>query len=137
MSDLISALLSYFSYKFVLYAFIVGALVSLCASLLGVSLVLRRCSMIGDGLSHVSFGALAIAAVLGFAPLVFSIPIVIVAAVILIKVSQSKKISGDSAIAMISSASLALGVIVISLTKGMNTMPEICTKIYENKILVE
>ena len=121
MSDLISALLSYFSYKFVLYAFIVGALVSLCASLLGVSLVLKRCSMIGDGLSHVSFGALAIAAVLGFAPLVFSIPIVIVAAVILIKGSQSKKISGDSAIAMISSASLALGVIVISLTKGMNT----------------
>ena len=71
-----SLLLEMFSYPFVVRAFVVGILVSLCAALLGVSLVLKRCSMIGDGLSHVSFGALAIALACGFAPLMFSIPFV-------------------------------------------------------------
>lgn len=121
MLDMFSTLASYFSYKFVICAFIVGALVSLCASLLGVSLVLRRCSMIGDGLSHVAFGALAIAAVLGFAPLAFSLPVVVVSAILLLRISESSRISGDAAIAMISSGALAIGVIAISLTTGMNT----------------
>lgn len=121
MLDMFSTLVSYFSYKFIINAFIVGGLVSLCASLLGVSLVLRRCSMIGDGLSHVAFGSLALATVLGFAPLAFSIPVVIIAAILLLRVSENSRISGDAAIAMISSGALALGVIAISLTTGMNT----------------
>ena len=112
---------TYFSYKFVICAFIVGGLISLCASLLGVSLVLRRCSMIGDGLSHVAFGALALSAVLGIAPLAFSIPVVIIAAVLLLRVGENNKIGGEASIAMISSAALAFGVIAISLGGGMNT----------------
>lgn len=114
-------LIGFFSYKFIVYAFIVGALVSLCSSLLGVTLVLRRFSMIGDGLSHVAFGALSIAAVLGFAPLQFSIPVVILAAFLLLKVGENNRIGGDAAIAMISTVSLSIGVIVISMTTGMNT----------------
>ena len=82
MNDIFSSLGMYFSYKFVIFAFIVGVLVSLCASLLGVTLVLRRCSMIGDGLSHVAFGALAVATVLGAAPLAFSLPAVVIAAIL-------------------------------------------------------
>lgn len=121
MTGLFSELLSYLSYDFVIYAFIVGCLVSLCASLLGVSLVLRRCSMIGDGLSHVSFGALAIATVLGTEPLAFSIPIVVISAVILLRVSENSRIGGDASIAMISGASLAIGIIAISLSSGINT----------------
>ncbi|MBE6538342.1 MAG: metal ABC transporter permease [Ruminococcaceae bacterium] len=121
MSNIFSTLAQYFSYKFVLSALIVGALVSLCASLLGVTLVLRRRSMIGDGLSHVAFGALALATVLGFAPLAFSLPVVIIAAVLLLRVSENSRMGGDAAIAVISTTSVAVGVIAISLTSGMNT----------------
>ena len=109
------------SYHFMTRALIVGILVSLCASLLGVSLVLKRYSMIGDGLSHVGFGALAIAAALNIAPLVVAVPVVIVAAFFLLRISQNSKIKGDAAIALISSSALAIGVIVISATTGMNT----------------
>ena len=121
ITEIFSELASYFSYKFVVSAFIVGGLVSLCASLLGVSLVLRRCSMIGDGLSHVAFGALALATVLGAAPMAFSLPIVVIAAVLLLRVSENSSVGGDASIAMISGTSLAIGVIAISLTTGMNT----------------
>ena len=113
-------LLRYLSYEFVRNALIVGCLVALCSSVLGVSLVLRRYSMIGDGLSHVAFGAIAVATVIGIAPLAFSVPVVILAAVLLLRISDSSRISGDSAIAMISSGALALGVIVISLSGGVN-----------------
>ena len=109
------------SYPFLSRAIIVGTLVSLCSALLGVSLVLKRYSMIGDGLSHVGFGALAIATALGVAPLSVSIPVVVIAAFALLKISESHKIKGDSAIAVISSASLAVGVITVSMTTGMNT----------------
>ncbi len=109
------------SYPFLLRAMAVGILVSLCAALLGVSLVLKRFSMIGDGLSHVGFGALAIATALGIAPLYVSVPIVSVAAVLLLRISQNGKIRGDAAIALISSSSLAIGVLIISLTSGANT----------------
>ena len=121
MNDIFATLEMYFSYKFVIFAFCVGVLVSLCASLLGVTLVLRRCSMIGDGLSHVAFGALAISTVLGAAPLAFSLPVVVIAAILLLRISENSRIGGDAAIAMISSASVALGVIAISLTTGMNS----------------
>lgn len=110
-----------FTYPFLVRAIIVGVLVSLCASLLGVSLVLKRYSMIGDGLSHVGFGALAVATAFGLAPLTVSIPFVVIAAVVLLRLSEESKIKGDALIALISTSSLAVGVIVISLTSGMNT----------------
>ncbi len=109
------------SYHFMTRALIVGILVSLCASLLGVSLVLKRYSMIGDGLSHVGFGALAIAAAANIAPLALAVPVVVAAAFLLLRISQNSKIKGDAAIALISSSALAIGVIVISMTTGMNT----------------
>lgn len=109
------------SYPFMVRAVVVGVLVSICAALLGVSLVLKRYSMIGDGLSHVGFGAMAVATAFNFAPLVFSIPVVIAAAFLLLRISESSKIKGDSAIAIISTGALAVGVITVSLTTGMNT----------------
>lgn len=114
-------LLHMFSYHFIQRAVIVGVLVSLCAALLGVSLILKRYSMIGDGLSHVGFGALAIASVTGAAPLAVAVPVVVAAAVFLLRLRRSGKVKGDAAIAIISSSSLALGVVVVSLTTGMNT----------------
>lgn len=118
MTELFSEM---FSYHFMTRAMIVGLLVSLCAALLGVSLVLKRFSMIGDGLSHVGFGALAIAAALNLAPLAVSVPVVILAAFLLLRISQSSRIKGDAAIALISSSALAVGVVVVSVTTGMNT----------------
>lgn len=114
-------LINMFSYHFMQRALVVGVLVSLCAALLGVSLVLKRYSMIGDGLSHVGFGALAIASALGLAPLAVAVPVVIIAAVLLLRLNKSSKVKGDAAIAMISSSALAIGVISVSLTTGMNT----------------
>lgn len=108
------------SYPFMMRAVIVGVLVSLCAALLGVSLVLRKLSMIGDGLSHVGFGALAIASVLGFSPLKITVPIVIAAAFLLLRLTENSKIKGDSAIAVISTGALALGVVIISVSKKGN-----------------
>jgi zinc transport system permease protein len=116
-----SSIVEMFSYTFMVRAFIVGILISLCASLIGVSLVLRRNSMIGDGLSHVGFGAFAIATVLGIAPLEFAIPLVIVASFLILRLNDNSKIHGDSAIAIISASSLAIGTFIISITKGVNT----------------
>lgn len=112
---------SMFSYTFILRALIVGLLVSLCSALLGVSLVLKRYSMIGDGLSHVGFGALAVAMAMNWAPLAVAVPVVIIAAFLLLRVSENSHIKGDSAIALISTSSLALGIMAISLSKGMNS----------------
>jgi len=109
------------SYDFLSRAFIVGILVSLCAALLGVSLVLKRYSMIGDGLSHVGFGAMAIAAALNIAPLAVAIPTVMVSAFLLLRLSGMSKLRGDSAIALISSGALAVGVMAVSFGSGMNT----------------
>ena len=109
-----------FSYAFIQRAFIVGLLVSLCSALLGVSLVLRRYSMIGDGLSHVGFGALAVASVFSFSPMLFTIPVVVVAAVLL-RLDGRRGLSGDSAIAMIASSALAIGIVLISYVKGTNS----------------
>ena len=114
-----NSILEMFSYTFMVRAFIVGLLISLCASLIGVSLVLRKYSMIGDGLSHVGFGAIAIATVLGIAPLEFAIPVVIIVSFFLLKLSDNK-VSGDSAIALLSASSLAIGTFVVSITKGIN-----------------
>ena len=112
-------LLSMFAYPFIVRAFAVGILVSLCAALLGVPLVLKRYSMIGDGLSHVSFGALAVALACGFAPLWFSIPVVVLAAFVLLRAAERSRVSADALIAVFSASALAIGVIVTSLTTGM------------------
>lgn len=109
------------SYPFMVRAFIIGALVALCASLMGVSLVLKRYSMIGDGLSHVGFGALAVASVMNLAPLAVAIPVVVLAAFCLLRISRKSRIGGDAAIALISTGALAGGIMVISMTTGMNT----------------
>ena len=105
-----------FSYNFIVRAFIVGTLVSLCAALLGVTLVLKRYSMIGDGLSHVGFGALAVAAALNLAPLEVAVPVIIIAAFLLLRLSENSKINGDAAIAIISSTALAIGVVFVSVS---------------------
>lgn len=109
-----------FSAPVLVRALIVGILVSLCAALLGVSLVLKRFSMIGDGLSHVGFGALAVASVMNLAPMAVAIPVVIAAAFLLLRLSSNSKTKGDSAIALISTSALAIGVMANSMSKGMN-----------------
>ena len=108
------------SHTFMLRALLVGVLISLCCALLGVSLVLKRFSMIGDGLSHVGFGALAIACAANIAPLYFSIPIVVLAAFLLLVMNEKGALKGDAAIALISTGALAVGVMVTSMTTGMN-----------------
>jgi zinc transport system permease protein len=125
---MIATLAEMFSYTFLVRAVVVGLLVALCSALLGVSLVLKRYSMIGDGLSHVGFGSLAIATALHAAPLAVSIPIVVLAAFLLLRVSENSKIRGDAAIALISTSALAIGVIVISMTTGMNT--DVCNYLF-------
>lgn len=117
MIELMSEL---FSFSFILRALTVGMLVALCSALLGVSLVLKRYSMIGDGLSHVGFGSLSLAMALNLAPLQVSIPVVIAAAFLLLRISENSRIRGDAAIALIASSSIAIGVVITSLSSGMN-----------------
>ena len=117
---MINDIVEMFSYSFMIKAFIVGLLISLCASLIGVSIVLRKNSMIGDGLSHVGFGAFAIASIIGIAPLEFAIPIVIIVSFLILRLNDNSKIHGDSLIALISASSLAIGTFVISIS-GVNT----------------
>ena len=117
---MIQLLQEIFSYGFLVRAILVGSLVALCAALVGVSLVLKRYSMIGDGLSHVGFGALSIAMAMNVAPLAVAIPVVVAAAFLLLRLSQNGKLRGDSAIALISSGALAAGVLVTSLSSGLN-----------------
>ena len=117
---MIDTIVSMFSYGFMTRALIVGSLVSLCAALLGVCLVLKRYSLIGDGLSHVGFGALSIALALNMAPLKVAIPVVVIAAFLLLRITEKSRIKADAAIALISTTALAVGVIVTSLSTGMN-----------------
>ena len=117
MTEMLSYLGEMLTYPFMQRAFVAGILISICASLLGVSLVLKRYSMIGDGLSHVGFGALAVASALHLAPLL----VVILAAFVLLRLSENGKLKGDAAVAMFSTGALAIGVMVVSVTSGMNT----------------
>ncbi len=114
-------LIRYFSYPFVRYALIAGVLISLCAGLLGVVLVLRRYAMIGDGLSHVAFGAMAVAAVLGLAPMAVALPVTVAAAVLLLLAGERRLIKGDAAIAMLSAGSLAVGYLLLNLFPASDT----------------
>lgn len=118
---MIGTIIEMMQYSFIRRAILVGTLVSLCAALLGVSLVLKRYAMIGDGLSHMGFGILAIAVAIGWSPLYVSIPVVTIAAILLLKIGTKSKTQTDSAIGIISSSSLAIGVAVTSITTGINT----------------
>ena len=105
-----------FNYSFMVNAFVVGVLIAVCCALLGVVLVLKRYSMIGDGLSHVGFGALSVAAVLNLStPLYIALPIVVVAAYLLLRITEKGKVNADAAIGLISSSALAVGVFVASI----------------------
>lgn len=113
-------LIEMFSYSFMVRALVVGVLISLCAALVGVSLTLRRSSMIGDGLSHAAFGVFAVAVVLGLTPTWFALPVVALISFLVLRFSKNQKINGDAAIALLSASSLAIGVMVISMTSGVN-----------------
>jgi len=119
-NEIMEALMQMLSFPFIMRAVIAGTLVALCAALLGVSLVLKKYSMIGDGLSHVGFGALAVAAAANAAPLAVAIPVVIAAAFLLLRISSGRRSGGDAAIAMLSTASLAVGVIVVTVSGNSN-----------------
>ncbi len=118
---MLGSILEMFSYSFMVRAIIVGILVSLCSALLGTSLVLKRYSMIGDGLSHMGFAALSVAYAANLAPLAVAIPVCVVAAFLLLRMNDNSKIKGDAATALMCSGSLAVGVMTVSLTTGMNT----------------
>ena len=122
----------YFSFSFVRYAFIVGVLISLCSSLLGVTLVLKRFSFIGDGLSHVAFGGICIASVLNITNNMFLVlPITILSAVLLLRSGRNKKIQGDAAIAMISVGALAIGYLLMNLfSVSSNLSGDVCSTLF-------
>jgi len=119
MAALFEMLAEIFSFAFMVRAIVVGLLVSLCAALLGVNLVLKRYAMIGTGLSNVGFAAMAIAGVFDLTPLPVSMPIVVAAAFLLLRLNENSKVRGDSAVALISTSGLAIGVIVVAMTTGI------------------
>lgn len=130
--NIFDVLLEYFSYEFVWFALVVGTLIALCSSLFGVVLVLKKFSFIGDGLSHVAFGALAIATVMDVTDnMLIVLPVTVVCAVLLLKTGQNTKIKGDAAIAMVSVGALALGYLVMSLFSGSgNVAGDVCSTLF-------
>jgi zinc transport system permease protein len=125
-------LIIYMQYPFVQYALIVGVLISLCSSLLGVTLVLKRFSFIGDGLSHVAFGAMSIAAVMNLTNnMLVVLPITVLCAVLLLRTGQNAKIRGDAAIAMVSVAALAFGYLIMNIfSTSTNLSGDVCTTLF-------
>ena len=122
----------YLGHSFVQNALIVGVLIALCASLLGVTLVLKRFSFIGDGLSHVAFGAMAVAMVVGLTnEMLLILPVTVISAVLLLRTGQNTKIKGDAAVAMISVGALAFGYLLMNLfpTSG-NVSGDVCTTLF-------
>lgn len=132
MNTLAEKLALYFQYPFVWYALIVGILIALCSSLLGVTLVLKRFSFIGDGLSHVAFGAMAVASILRITnDMLFILPVTIACAILLLRTGQNTKIKGDAAIAMISVGALAIGYLLMNLfSTGPNLSGDVCTTLF-------
>lgn len=132
MEDLIIKLQFYFQYPFVRYAMIVGVLIALCSSLLGVILVLKRFSFIGDGLSHVAFGGIAIASVLGISNnMAVVLPVTVLSAVLLLRTGKNTKIKGDAAIAMISVGSLAIGYLLMNVfSSSPNVSGDVCSTLF-------
>jgi zinc transport system permease protein len=138
MSDIIEKLQFYFQFPYVRYAMIVGLLIALCSSLLGVTLVMKRFSFIGDGLSHVAFGAMAVATVTGITNnMLIIMPVTIVSAVLLLRTGSNTKIKGDAAVAMISVGALALGYMMMNIAaqngnKRMtsNVSADVCSTLF-------
>lgn len=132
MNEIWNKLVFYFQYPFVWYALVVGVLIALCSSLLGVTLVLKRFSFIGDGLSHVAFGAMAIASVLNISNnMFFVMPVTVICAVLLLRTGQSTKIKGDAAIAMISVGALAVGYLLMNVfSTGSNISGDVCSSLF-------
>lgn len=132
MSGIFSEIAHYFEYPFVRYAMIVGVLIALCSSLLGVTLVLKRFSFIGDGLSHVAFGALAVASAVGLTnEMIIVLPVTVISAVLLLKTGKNTKIKGDAAIAMISVGALALGYLVMNVfSTSSNVSGDVCSTLF-------
>ena len=132
MVDIFEKLQMYFQFSFVQYAFVVGILIALCSSLLGVTLVLKRFSFIGDGLSHVAFGAMAIAGVVGLTnEMIIVLPITVVSAVLLLSVGKNAKIKGDASIAMISVGSLAIGYLLMNVfSSSSNISGDVCSTLF-------
>ena len=129
---MMATLIMYLEYSFVRYALIVGVLIALCASLLGVTLVLKRFSFIGDGLSHVAFGAMAIAGVLNLTnDMLLIMPVTILCAILLLRTGQNAKIKGDAAIAMISVGALALGYLLMNIfSTSSNVSGDVCSTLF-------
>lgn len=129
---MIETLIQYFSFPFVRYAFITGILISLCSSLLGVTLVLKRFSFIGDGLSHVAFGAMAIAAVLHLSNnMTVVLPVTVIAAVLLLRSGKNAMIQGDAAVAMISVGALAVGYLLMNIfSSSANVSGDVCSTLF-------
>ncbi len=129
---MLDTLTMYFQYPFVRYAVITGILISFCSALLGVPLVLRRFSFIGDGLSHVAFGALAVASVLKLAnQMTLILPVTVICAVLLLRTGQNTRIKGDAAIAMISVSSLAFGYLIMNLySSSSNLSGDVCSTLF-------
>lgn len=132
MGEMFNKLILYFQYPFVIYALIVGVLIALCSSLLGVTLVLKRFSFIGDGLSHVAFGAMALAAVFDLTNnMPFVLAVTVVSAILLLQVGQNAKIKGDAAIAMISVGALAIGYLLLNIfSKSSNISGDVCSTLF-------
>lgn len=132
MKELFETLKFYFEYPFVQYAMIVGLLIALCSSLLGVTLVLKRYSFIGDGLSHVAFGAMSVAIVVGITDrMMIILPVTVAAAILLLRTGQNAKIKGDAAIAMISVGALAIGYMLINVfSKSANVSADVCSTLF-------
>ena len=129
---MIDKLVFYFQYPFVRYALIVGVLIALCSSLLGVTLVLKRFSFIGDGLSHVAFGAMAVASVLNLTNnMLFILPVTVICAILLLRAGQNTRIKGDAAIAMISVGALAIGYLLMNLfSTSPNISGDVCSTLF-------
>lgn len=138
MTELIDTLVYYFSYPFVRYAMIVGLLIALCSSLLGVTLVLKRFSFIGDGLSHVAFGAMSVAIVAGFTnKMIIIIPVTVISAILLLRTGQNAKIKGDAAVAMISVGALAVGYMLINaFSKSANVAGDVCSTLFGSQSIL-
>ena len=138
MIELFETIASYFQFQFVQYAFIVGILVALCSSLLGVTLVLKRFSFIGDGLSHMAFGAMAVAAVVGLTNnMIISMPVTIIAAILLLRTSQNSRIKGDAAVAMLSVGALAIGYLLMNLfPTSSNVSADVCTTLFGSVLIL-
>ena len=129
---MISTLIMYLSYPFVRYALIVGVLIAFCSSLLGVTLVLKRFSFIGDGLSHVAFGGIAIASVLNLTnEMLIVMPFTVISAVLLLRTGQNTRIKGDAAIAMISVGALAFGYLLMNIfSTSSNLSGDVCSTLF-------